>query len=571
MSARNDHDPTPPQDSTSSRRQRRSSARAADELAARLEILSQVVALADDRLDPTAAEHARHALEAARGRLGHGTTHTVVALAGATGSGKSSTFNAILGEDLAPVGVRRPTTSEPRAAVVGGGAEGLLDWLEIPRRHLVGDAGDELAGLVLVDLPDHDSTAREHRAEVDRLVEVVDAFIWVVDPQKYADAALHEGYLRRFAGHAGVTLVALNQIDLLAEGDRTATLEHLSRLLAEDGLVGVRVLPTSTATGAGIEALRRELAARVAERRALVTRLDADLDWVAAELAVAVGDTEPGPIPQDSARRLTDSLAAAAGVEVVADAAGAAHRRRSAQVAGWPPVRWVGRLRPDPLRRLGLDKVRATTRPNARDDAASAASTGVDTVTVARTSRAAPGAVAEAGIDEAVRSLVDRSASGLPDSWRRRLGEVAGQRRDELPDALDRAVGSVELPTQRPAWWSPASAAQWLFTAVMVVGVLWLVAIGAVAWLGLPDLPAPTVGVVPWPTLLAVGGAAAGVLAAIVAGWLARLGGRRRSAQARRLLLDSTATVADQLVIMPVDAELAAMAELSRLARQLDR
>ncbi|MCB1029527.1 MAG: hypothetical protein KDB24_17375, partial [Microthrixaceae bacterium] len=66
MSARNDHDPTPPQDSTSSRRQRRSSARAADELSARLEILSQVVALADDRLDPTAAEHARHALEAAR-------------------------------------------------------------------------------------------------------------------------------------------------------------------------------------------------------------------------------------------------------------------------------------------------------------------------------------------------------------------------------------------------------------------------------------------------------------------------------------------------------------------------
>jgi len=133
---------------------------------------------------------------------------------------------------------------------------------------------------VLIDLPDHDSTAAEHRAEVDRLVEVVDAFVWVVDPQKYADAALHEGYLRRFAGHAAVTLVVLNQIDLLAETDRAATQEHLGRMLAEDGLVGVRVLPTSTTTGAGVDALRRELAARVAERRALLARLDADLDWV---------------------------------------------------------------------------------------------------------------------------------------------------------------------------------------------------------------------------------------------------------------------------------------------------
>ena len=33
---------------------------------------------------------------------------TVVALAGATGSGKSSTFNALTGTDLATVGVRRP-------------------------------------------------------------------------------------------------------------------------------------------------------------------------------------------------------------------------------------------------------------------------------------------------------------------------------------------------------------------------------------------------------------------------------------------------------------------------------
>ena len=61
---------------------------------------------------------------------------TVVALAGATGSGKSSTFNALTGTDLATVGVRRPTTSTALACSFGeDAAEELLDWLAIPRRH----------------------------------------------------------------------------------------------------------------------------------------------------------------------------------------------------------------------------------------------------------------------------------------------------------------------------------------------------------------------------------------------------------------------------------------------------
>ena len=555
---------------TPSRRSQRSTAKAADALAERLDVLGQVVALSDHRLDPAAADRARVALDAARGRLGHGTTHTVVALAGATGSGKSSMFNALVGEDLAEVGVRRPTTSSARAAVVGDGASGLLDWLGIDRRHAVGGPADELAGLVLIDLPDHDSTAAEHRAEVDRLVEVVDAFVWVVDPQKYADAALHEGYLRRFAGHAAVTLVVLNQIDLLAETDRAATQEHLGRMLAEDGLVGVRVLPTSTTTGAGVDALRRELAARVAERRALLARLDADLDWVATELAAAVGDTVPRPVDPASARALANSFAVAAEVEVVTDAVAASHRRRSAHVAGWPPTRWVGRLRPDPLRRLGLDKERLTTRRRHGGDHDDAA--GPDrTVTVPRTSRPAPSAVAEAGMDEALRNLSDHVGNGLPHRWRNRLDDVARARRDELPDALDRSVGAVDLPTRRPGWWSVASTAQWLFTAAMVVGVVWLVAIGVVAALGLPELPTPSVGRIPWPTMLALGGAVCGILVALIVGWAAAVGARRRAALARRALVEATASVAEQLVIRPVDAEVAALAELTALTRRLDR
>ncbi len=54
---------------------------------------------------------ARRVVEHADRRLALSGSATVVALAGATGSGKSSLFNALSGTDLATVGVRRPTTA----------------------------------------------------------------------------------------------------------------------------------------------------------------------------------------------------------------------------------------------------------------------------------------------------------------------------------------------------------------------------------------------------------------------------------------------------------------------------
>ena len=175
----------------------------------------------------------------------------MVALAGATGSGKSSLFNALSRLQLSQVGVRRPTTSAATAVVWGADSAGpLLDWLEVPRRHAATDQPAYAAdGLVLLDLPDFDSVRVEHRLEVDRLVELVDLLVWVVDPQKYADAALHDRYLRPLAGHGDVTLVVLNQSDLRRPAEVEECLADLRRLLADDGLPGVPVLAASALTG----------------------------------------------------------------------------------------------------------------------------------------------------------------------------------------------------------------------------------------------------------------------------------------------------------------------------------
>ena len=542
---------------------------AADGLLVRLQQLSDLGDLGADRLPPELSARVRSVADAAEARLGHGTSFTVVALAGATGSGKSSLFNALVGEDLAPAGLLRPTTSTARAAVFGDGGEALLDWLDVPQRHRLGSAatpaatGDALDGLILLDLPDHDSTVTAHRDEVERLVEVVDVFCWVVDPQKYADAALHDQYLQRFAGHGSVTLVALNQVDRLSAEDRRACLAHLALLVEQDGLVGVRIVATSAVTGEGVTELRRELSARTAERRAVVRRLDADLDWLAADLLASCGDVSPSPVPRRARNTLVDAASRVAGIDVVADAVGAAYRHRSIAVVGWPPVRWVARVRPDPLARLGLGTRRSTATTSA--DLPGAA------LSVRRTSLPTPAADATAALGTAGRDLVETVSEGLPLHWRDRLEATVAPAVRSLGDALDADVATADLPVEPAGWWAVAGAVQRLLTLLMVVGLLWLGVLFVAAWFQLPDVPTPRLGAVPIPTMLALGGGFLGLLLAALGRRAASVGAARRTRATRAALSVGVARVVDEQVIAPTDAELDALARLGAMARKLHR
>ncbi len=154
-------------------------------------------------------DDAEAVLKRAGERLRLSSNHTVVALAGGTGSGKSTLFNALSGATFSPPGVTRPMTRHVHACVWGmQGAAPLLDWLGVQRRHRyarasVLDSGEsDLDGLILLDLPDHDSVVTASMAAVDRLSKLADMVIWVLDPQKYADAAVHNRYLIPLAGHA---------------------------------------------------------------------------------------------------------------------------------------------------------------------------------------------------------------------------------------------------------------------------------------------------------------------------------------------------------------------------------
>jgi GTP-binding protein EngB required for normal cell division len=514
-----------------------------------LRALGEAVELCEGRVDSDALAEAKRVVDQADRRLAISGSATVVALAGATGSGKSSIFNALSGTTLAMVGVRRPTTAHAMACSWGDeSAEDLLDWLQIPRRHALEtdptmDAA--LDGLVLLDLPDHDSTELDHRMEVDRLVQLVDMLIWVVDPQKYADAAIHDRYLKPLAQHADVMMIILNQVDKLTAKQRAQCLSDLRRLLDSEGLGKVPVVAVSAVTGEGIEALRETLAKQVAEKQAAARRLAADVSVAAAKLSAASGTTKVTPLARSSIDRLTTQVAIAAGVPVVTEAVGKAWRMRGGLATGWPVLAWIAKFKPDPLRRLHLDRLGVGRRHKE-----------IDPSGVGRTSLPATSGVQKARVDTAVRTLADEAAQGLTRGWADEIKQAARSSEDALPDRVDRAVATTDLDLARHRrWWQLVRVLQWLLVATVIVGLGWLGVAFLFAYLQLPPLPKVTWWGLPAPTVLAVGGVLAGLLLAGLARIFVEVGARRRTAKARQSLRAAIARVTGELVIAPVKAE----------------
>ncbi|HEX2809454.1 MAG TPA: GTPase [Kineosporiaceae bacterium] len=513
-------------------------------MVARLESLQIALAAGDGRLDPDAAKRARDVLDRTGERLRLGADRTVVALVGATGSGKSSLFNALAGMEVAEVGVRRPTTGEATACVWAvDGADALLDWLGVPKRQrtnresvLDADRQNDLHGLVLLDLPDHDSTSLTHRLEVDRLVELVDLLVWVVDPQKYADEALHYRYLRRMVGHEAVMLVVLNQLDRLSPAEAQTCAIDLRRLLDADGLNDVRLLTTSARTGSGIEEFRAVLSDLVRRRGAFAGRAMADLERSADELRAGVARAEPEPTQLPGSEQLVAALAHAAGLPVMLDAVTADYHRQAAERTGWPPLRWWRRWRPDALSRLGLEE---SDEAQVRE--------------LTRVSAPAPTPAQRSQVELAVREVTGAAAQGMPQPWTDDIRQAGVEPSDDLSDSLDAAVQSVDLTLRRPGWWGALTAVQVGLIAITMVGLVWLFVLGVASWTG-SGLAAPFVGPMPLPTVLLIGGAALGAVSALAARWFVRLGARRHRARVAAQLRSAVSAVAVERVIAPVAA-----------------
>lgn len=486
-------------------------------LDARLDALTEAVGLLAPRLDPASTQRVERLKAHVGQRQGLGTDLTVAALAGSTGSGKSSLFNGITGYDLAETGVRRPTTSEPLACVWGADpAADLLDWLGVPSRRRLAhtsalDRGPEpLDGLVLVDLPDFDSMVRTHRTQVDRLIAQVDLLVWVTDPVKYADAMLHEDYLARLRYHGSVVLIVLNQIDRLTSADCAACQGDLHRLAERDGLAGVPLLGVSARTGEGLDQIESHLLEAVWYRQAAARRLAGDVAQVAASYRDAL---DPHADRTADPEALMVALEERLGVDEVARSAGVREHGKAVAALRWPllPGGEAPERRPP-----------ESTVPASPD-----------------------------GVEAIAQGYLHKATEPLPTQWREQVVGRLQRPVRELADVLvrqARAAETTDVPP--PDAWRRHRRRQWAVLALFVVGL----------------------GLAPWSWPVAV----VAVLTAVVLGWsLSRSGrgltekwGISATQQVRHDLAATVRSRTQTSLVGPVEAELrrrdAALAHLDR-------
>ena len=130
-----------------------------------------------------------------------------VALFGPTGAGKSKLFSSLVGRAISPSGFRRPYTRR------------TFSYLHRSRQALAPGLTGEVAlhddeswrDVLLIDTPDFDSVESSNRAEAERVLVDADAFIFVTDVQKYADAATWE-YLDRIFAERKPCRIVLNKV-----------------------------------------------------------------------------------------------------------------------------------------------------------------------------------------------------------------------------------------------------------------------------------------------------------------------------------------------------------------------
>ena len=543
------------------------------DLSGRLTALARLVQIGSartgpDGFSPELLADAGQLVARAGERLRLSANHTVAILAGGTGSGKSSLFNLLAGADFSPVGVTRPVTRAPHACVWGmEGAGPLLEWLGVQHRYryarssALGEGERSLRGLVLLDLPDHDSVLGG-TAEVNRLVALADLMIWVLDPQKYADAAVHSRFLTPMAGHSAVITVVLNQSDLLTATQAEDCVSDLRRLLDSEGLADARLQLTSARTGAGLDDLRKVLADTVSARRAASERIGADVDAMierflpyAGEMSVtgALDDAEEEPwaVPPRSAEMLAESFARAAGVPGVGQALQSARELKAVDYVGWP-VAWLAD------RVVGRHPVRKLRLGNLWDEL--------------REVSAGPAGAQQAEIDNAITTLGDQVGADLPAPWSSTVRTAARSKAQQIPAALGAAIGE-SLPAENTVtpWWRLVAAWQGLLLGCAAVGLAWMVAILVLGVFRVaPHAPAifrdPVL--LPWIAVM--------IGAILLLGWLTASGGMtlvnaaavRERAQVDSEMRSRMTAVADQMVLQPIRQELS---ECSRFRAALRR
>ena len=578
--------------------------------------LKDAISYGEGRVPETVLLDAAETLERLSQRRELSTEHTVIGFFGATGSGKSTLFNAIAGQNIALSAPTRPTTSTVQAAIwEAEGSEELLDWLGIDKRvypqtqalaaegeategneaggnnkvaggvapnavtepapglfnrirRAVGGRGEmrtRTGGLILLDMPDFDSVTTTNRDLAARMMRYVDVLIWVVDPQKYADAVIHRDFMVPLAASGAQALCVLNQADKLAPAEVPAVLASLTRLLQAEGTEAHLLAPpiaVSARTGEGVDVLRDLLAQVAAAKSLSLQRTDAQLHATASQLrtyAGGEGTVLAGAYALEAEQKLVKACYTSSQAEQVLQAATASYRRAAGQHTGWILTRWMSRLKADPLRRLHLgqqDETKSTSK--AEKSAGMLGSDSENAPELVASSLPPLSAAQKAGMANAVRQYSKQMAARIDEPWKRSMKEAALSREAELPELLERDMVRIDYGLGRTrAPWVIFNALQWIALLSALVGVGWLTLISGMAYLQiqLPPAPTPEGSPVPLPTLLLLLGILLGIASAGVGRLLTAMGSRYYARKLRGRLQTGVEKAVQSCVVAPVQQE----------------
>ena len=182
----------------------------------------------------------------------------LVVLGGSTGSGKSTITNTIVGEEVSPAGVLRPTT---RAPVLLCSPEDQ-DWFaggailpELPRVTTGAEGANAApvtgtvlrlvsvpsldAGLAIIDAPDIDSVEEANRDLATQLLAAADMWLFATTAVRYADAVPWD-FLRKAQARGTSLAIIINRIP---PGAAEEIVPHLQSMLTEAELADVSIFP----------------------------------------------------------------------------------------------------------------------------------------------------------------------------------------------------------------------------------------------------------------------------------------------------------------------------------------
>ncbi len=175
----------------------------------------------------------------------------LVVLGGSTGSGKSTITNSLVGDDVSPAGVLRPTTRAPvlichpsdEAWFAGGDVLPDLPRVTGEESTATGvvlrvkTVESMTPGLAIIDAPDIDSIEEANRDLATQLLSAADMWLFATTAVRYADAVPWD-FLRQAQARGTALSIIINRIPTGASNE---IVPHFESMLNEADLRGVQV------------------------------------------------------------------------------------------------------------------------------------------------------------------------------------------------------------------------------------------------------------------------------------------------------------------------------------------